>query len=1040
MLRRLMDWSLARPLSVIIGASVLVAVGVLSALRLPIDAVPDVTPVQVIVNTKTGALDPEKIESLVTRPIENACFGIQSLEEVRSISKYGLSQVTLIFEESTDLQRIRSLVFERLQTVKRELPGKLEPELGPVSTGLGEIVMYVVEAKPDTELAKKPEVEKLIYLRTVQDHVVRPALRRIRGVADVDSNGGYLRQVHINLIPERMETKGISADHILERLETVGESFGGSYIQSKGQQILIRTVPGWSTIADLAELPLGLNVRGTPIRLKDVALVREDHALRMGAATRDGEQTVLGTVLMRSGANSREVSMRSESSLRELRLPEDVQVSVVYSRRHLVDATIGTVRKNLIEGAALVVFVLLLLMGNLRASLIVMTAIPLSMMFAFWGMNLSGVTANLMSLGAIDFGLLVDGAVVLVENILARLNSQTQAQTLDRRQVVLEASSEVIGPVVKGLFLIAAVYFPVLMLEGIEGKMFRPMAITIILALLGSIIVAVFVMPVLAHFFLQQKHHRDTRLFAKLRTLYRRALSLALGKRPVVFALALLLIALAMLLTLKLGSDFIPRLDEGDLVVNVTRDSRISIDRSVEEQKKAEGVIRAFPEVDTVFSRLGTPESATDPMGPHLADTFVILKPEYREKTENKLCLFNSIREKLGQVAPLDEVSENQPIEMRFNEILEGSRADVSLRVLGPDLERLLTHLELAQNSIKDLQGIDSLNMDPLTALRRSAILNITPRFGDLASIGLPLPLFNRLVETFMSGYEIGSFMESGVRFPVVVHLDEGLRDRLDSIRDLPLSLPQGGTVPLNRVADIKIEDQVTTIARSWGRRYAALAVNLADRDLDSFVREAQARVSEALSLDSTESIEWGGQYKNLERARWKILLMGALLLVIVFAVLWQSFGSLKLALAVFSSIPMATVGGVFALAARDLHLSVSAGVGFIALVGICLLNALVLVNVLNASASSKQRVEGESPLDVVVRAAESRLRPVLATASVAALGFLPMALSSGLGAEVQKPLATVVIGGLISSTLLTLFVLPALFISLGLAGGKLRR
>lgn len=1031
MLTSLIRFSLRNRKLVLLGSGAVGLLGVLSLTRLPIDAVPDITNIQVVVNTKTRALDPEKIEALVTRPIENEMTGLPLLEEIRSISKYGLSQVTLVFKDGTDRYFARQQVSERLQNVRDVLPDGISPELAPVTTGLGEVFMYAVEADPDSAIGKLPEVEQLTELRTIQDYTIRPFLKRIAGVADVDSNGGYTKQIHINFFPDKLERVGISAEMLVSRLQTLGENFGGGYIQRNNEQIIVRTVPGIDNIEQLKEFPLGTNISGRPIRLSEVAEIRADHSLRVGAATRAGKETILGTVLMRVGANSREVAEESESALGSIALPAGVRVVSLYSRSYLVDATIRTVEKSLFEGAILVIGVLLLLLGHLRAALIVASAIPLSMLFAARGMEMFGISANLMSLGAIDFGLLVDGSVVLIENVLKRLQARKGSLNADEKLKLIEsAASEVVGSVVFGLFLIMLVYIPVLSLEGIEGKMFRPMASTVLLALAGSLLIAVFVMPVLAYLFIpvpkraSDESVHETRLFRYATRLYLPLLHFSLQKRSATIGIALGTSVVAGGLLLFMGADFVPQLDEGDLVVTLARSPSEGIDHSVAVQRTVEDRIEEFPEVERVFSRLGTPESATDPMGVNLADTFIILKKDRSQwKHPNKDALFEGIRKSLEVLKEEQEISATQPIEMRFNEILEGSRADVTLRILGPNLDTLLNLLGEAQKILEPIPGLESAEMDALTALKKSPMLDIVHDYPSITRYGLTVENVNRLVELSMNGQEVGSYFENSLRFPVVVHLDESLREKAQVIENLPVGLTHGGTIPLSKLARFDQNDRVTTIARWWGERYAAISLNLKDRDVSSFVQEAQRSVANNLRLPQGYRLYWGGQFRNLSRAKLRLYVIVPLTILGVFFLLLRVLGSPLDTLLVFIAVPFSTVGGILLLFARGIPLSISAAVGFIALIGIALLNSIVLITVFR-----QLKQAGASAREAAEQGAMARFRPVLMTALVAGLGFAPMALNSGIGAEVQRPLATVVIGGLITSTVLTLVLLPTLY------------
>jgi len=1035
MLGRLLETALRNRIWFAVSFGVIVALGVGAAANIPIDAVPDITNIQVIVNTKTGALDPEKIERLVTYPIETEMAGIQRVEEVRSLSKYGLSQVTIVFEDGTSVYFARQLVAERLQGVRASLPAGVSMELAPVTTGLGEVFMYLVDAKPGSELAKKPEKERLIYLRGVQDYLLRPPLKRLSGVAEIDSNGGYVKQVHINFSPEKLQQYGLSLEKFIAKIDSIGESFGGGYIQREGNQLIVRATGKIEKLGAISDLPLGLNVSGKPIRIRDVAEVSVDHSQRLGAATHGGAETIIGTVLMRTGANSREVAMAAEHAIKhELKIPPDVQVSIVYSRSHLVNATIHTILKNLTEGAVLVVLVLLLLLGNIRAAVIVALAIPVSMLFALKGMELFGVSANLMSLGAIDFGLLVDGSVVLIENVIRRMEG-LRGKMIDSKEkfaLVLDASREVMRPLVYGLLIIMLVYGPILYLEGTEGKMFRPMAVTVLLALAGSLLVALFLMPALAYLLIPAgtvAKHREPRLFAWIQRAYEPMLRYTQKHRWFVPAVTLAPGLIALVLFFRLGADFVPQLDEGDLVINLARQTQQDIDTSVARQKEADSIIAKYEEVEDVFTRMGTPESALDPMSPSLADSFVILKkdrsqwPLVNGRRRTKEELFEAIKADLDKANPKQEASATQPIEMRFNEMLEGSRADISLRIFGPDLDQLLAYSEKAKEVLAGISGVSSLESEPLTALTKSPVLDVVLDYDKLARYGIALRDVNTILESAMSGREVGSFYEEERRFPIVLHLAERLRNDIERIAMIPVGLPEGGTIPLSAVTRIVRRDQVTTVARSSSRRYAALSIFLKDRDIASFVEEAQDRINRELKLPPGYEVYWGGQFKNLEKARARLMLIIPATLIVIFVLLLRAFGTFRHALLVFSAIPFAMVGGVFSLFLRGINFSVSASIGFIALAGIATLNSMVMVTFFNEMIRS-----GASLEETVLNGAMARLRPVMTTALVASLGFLPMALNTGTGAEVQRPLATVVIGGLFTSTILTLLVVPILY------------
>jgi len=1034
-MNRLLEWTLKNKTSVVVFFALAAGCGMYAVTGLSVDAVPDITPVQVVVNTKTHALDPEQIEKTVSFPIETDMSGIAGVREVRSLSKYGLSQVVIVFEDGTDIYWARQQVGERLQGIRGEIPNNLSPVLAPITTGLGEVIMYTVLAKPGTPLAAKPEIQRLLQLRTIQDFVIAPYIKRsVKNVAEVDSTGGYKKEIHIELHPERLDDAGLNMEQISERLEALGENVGGGYIQPQGKQVIVRSAGRLQTLDEIRGLAIKLDVTGRPVPLSRVADVREDYSQRMGGATYNGEQAVLGTVLMLSGANSRQVAIDAERALKEAPLPPDIEIKLLYSRSFLVNATLKTVTKNLAEGAALVVVVLLLILGNFRAALLVSLAIPLSMLFGIVGMRWMGVSASLMSLGAIDFGLLVDGAVVMIENALRRLEENKEELTpATRLELILDSAREVVKPVSLGLLIIMLVYVPILSLGGIEGKLFEPMALTVLIALGASLLVAVFLMPVLAYLYLKPAHkgvHEESFLYRTFRRAYEPCLELSLKHRAFILTPTLILLIAAGLVFRQLGGEFMPSLDEGDMVINLTRDSDIGIDASLDVQKKSDNVIESFPEVERVFSRIGTPESATDPMGVHLSDTFVILKKNHRDwpvvangARRTKKELYGAIKEALDRDVPGQEINENQPIEMRFSEILEGSRADVTLRVYGPELPVLISLLEKAIGIVEKIPGAEEVEMDALTALRKSPVLSARPNYAAIARYGLDIHHVNRLMEAAMGGQEVGSFYEQQWRFPIITRVEESHRENVESIKSLPVGLPDGGSVPLSKVVDFHYGDEVTTIAHDYSARYAAVAIFLSGRDIASFVAEARATVAKELEVPQGYTLAWGGQFKNLERARKRLALIVPLVLIGILLLLWRTFGTFRHALLVFSTIPLAMTGGVFLLALRGIPMSVSAAVGFIALMGIAILNGMVLVTFFN-----QLRAKGIKPAQAAREGALVRLRPVLMTAMVASLGFVPMALNTGLGAEVQRPLATVVIGGLVTSTLLTLVVLPALY------------
>ena len=1033
LLDKCIEWGLHHKFWVLV-LTVLLFFGTLYKINdLTVDAVPDITNIQVVINTKTLGLDPEKVELTVTQPLEYEMMGIPNLHDLRSISKFGLSQITLIFDDETDIYWARQQVSERLQSAIGQLPTGIQPELAPISTGLGEVFMYALNLKEDSPYKKKTHQEQMLYLRELQDFVVRQALRKIKDVADVDSNGGFKKQLHINIDPDKLISHGLTLDTIERKLRGLGESFGGGTVAFGNEALIIKATTNLEKIEDFENISLGMKFNGAIILLKDIAHISMDAAPRLGSATLEGEETVLGTVLMKSGGNGRVVSAEVDRQLDGIKLPSDVKLTKLYSRAFLVNTTLKTVVKNLLEGALLVVLVLLLVLGHFRAALIVSLVIPLSMLGTTLGMQYFHISGNLMSLGAIDFGLVVDGAVVLVETLIASFYALTpQERTqLSKDQIVSMKAGQVMRPVVFGLLMIMLVYLPIILLEGVEGKMFRPMAYTVLMTLGWSLIFTIFLIPVLVSIFIKipdsspgTHEEHDTFLFRKLKSTYRPILLKVLDHPKALMTGGLLIMLLSLTAFLQLGSDFIPQLDEGDLVVNITRNSRISLDAALEEQYQVEKKIISLPEVDKVFSRLGTPESATDPMGVHLTDMFIILKKDrdlWKHKSKEEL--FQTIKKEIESLGFKQELSSTQPIEMRFNEMLEGSRADVSVRVIGSDLPYLVQVMNDLEKNIQHVQGLEGVEMDPLTALRESRVVDIRPNFSELAKLGIPLDDFNQTVVNFMQGTEVGEWILGTRKYSIIMHLSEEFRDHLEKIKNLPVNLPDSGSVPLKRIATIELKDQVTTIARNWGQRYAALSLNIANRDTMSFVNDIKAIVNK-YPIKKEHRIQLGGQFNNLERARKRLLIIIPFTLFLILFILWREFSSMLDATIIFLCVPFAAFGGVFALYFRDIHLSLSAAVGFIALIGIALLNGIVLLTIFN-----QLKAPGKSLRDVVIEGTLSRLRPVVMTALVASIGFIPMALNTGLGSEVQRPLATVVIGGIVFSTTLTLILFPSIYL-----------
>ncbi len=1034
MLNRLLEFSVRQRVFVLLATVVMVGIGVFSALRLPIDAVPDITNVQVQINTQVPALAPEEIEKLVTFPIENEMSGVPGLTELRSLSKFGLSQVTLVFEEGTDLYRSRQLVSERLQTVMDSLPPGLTPKLAPISTGLGEIYYYVVEYAPDATNKPATREAQLMELKLLHDYVVKPRLRSTPGVAEVNSQGGYEKQIIIQPNPDKLKSVGMSFNEVAEAIGENVENAGGGLIQLGGEQLAVRAAGRVQTVADIEQLPLKFGSRPTAMRVRDVADVGIGKAVRTGSATYNGEECVLGVSLMLAGENSRLVAKAVDAKLKEIqtKLPAGVKIIPVYDRTVLVDRTIRTVETSLFEGAILVVVVLLVMLGNWRAALIVASAIPLSLLMAMTGMVQGRVSGNLMSLGAIDFGLIIDGAVVMVENIIRHLAEKQhklgrKLTATERAHEVLVSAKEVASPMFFGVIIITVVYFPILALTGIEGKMFKPMALTVIFALVGALVLALTLMPALCSYFLGGNiSEKDSFLVKFAKKLYSPLLNSSLRFRWRFTGAAVVLLAVAVFVFSRLGAEFVPQLDEGSFATHMIRTTSIGIDASTEMQKRGEKMLlEKFPEIMYTFSRLGTAEVATDPMGVNVADTYLMLKPpgQWRKvdgKPIAKEALANLMTEELAKHVPGEGHLFSQPIEMRFNEILEGTRADIAVKVFGEDFKVIEQIASEAREILEKIPGAADVEFD---ALGKSPLLEIVPKREAMGKYNLHASELNRVVGTALAGQEVGKLIEGNRRFDIVVRLNEELREKIDDLKRLPVRVDDGGLLTLGQVADFKVVEQVAAIAREFSQRRAAIMINLRGRDVESFVLEAQKKIADQIKLPDGYSIEFGGQFKNLQEARKRLMVVVPVALALIFILVFMALGSLRQTLLVYTGIPLAVTGGIFALWARGLPFSISAGVGFIALSGVAVLNGLMMISYFNLL-----REQGRDVPTSVREGAMTRLRPVLMTALVASLGFVPMAIASGAGGEVQRPLATVVIGGILSSTFLTLVLLPTLY------------
>lgn len=1015
-MERLLTLSLQYRFFTFVTLLLVTASGLWSLNNLTIDAVPDLTPVQVQILTRSPALGPVEVEQFVTFPIETALSGIPGLQEVRSVSRYGLSAVTAIFEEHLDLYFVRQLVNERLTLATERIPANYgRPMMGPLSTGLGEVYQFTLRGPGHSPM----------FLRTLLEWDIARRLRGVPGVVEVNIWGGETKQFQVIVDPNKLLAFNLTLKAVFDALAQNNALAGGGYIEHEREQYLIKGEAMASTITDLGQIVISHGPGGVPIFVRDVGEVKEGAALRIGAATRMGEgETVIGMVQMLAGANAQQVVEHVKERVQEIQatLPPGVMIEPYYDRTLFVSKVIKTVRNNLLEGGLLVVAILFSFLGDVRAGFIVALAIPLSMLMAFTGMYHAGLSGNLMSLGAIDFGLLVDGSVVMIDNILRRLGNVTRQSKEEKLATIQEAAREVLRPIVFAVGIIIVVYLPILSLVGLEGKMFRPMAMTVIFALAGSLIFAVGGVPVLAYWFARARpNHEETWLIRRLRQLYQPWLDLALNRSAMVVIPGIVLFVLSLLIGSRLGIEFVPRLEEGDMAIQVWRLPSVSLTESVETALGVERALRQFPEVVQVVTRTGSPEVATDVMGIDMSDVFVILKPRNEwTTTTSKETLIEKFKAAVLEAVPGVGLSFTQPIEMRFNELIAGTRSDLAIKIFGEDLEVLRHQGDLVARTLEQVPGAADIKVEQVTGVPRIRVIVDRDQIGRY---GLSAKDVLGILESARVGQTVGTVFQGQRRFDLIVRLSDDASAGPVALGNILIPTAHGELVPLSRVATIEVDEGPAQVSRQNIQRRLVVEANIRGRDLGSFVTEAQQVIRDRVTLPQGYYLEWGGQFKHLEEASRRLAVVVPITLLLIIAILSVIFGAIRPALLIFLNVPLALSGGIFALWMRGLPLSISAVIGCVALFGIAVLNGVVLVSRIQGL-----EAEGLPTREAVAQGAMDRLRPVLMTALVASLGFLPMAVATSMGAEVQRPLATVVIGGLITSTALTLLIIPALY------------
>ncbi|GIL17064.1 MAG: cation transporter [Oligoflexia bacterium] len=1033
MMNKMIQFSVYNRGVVLFLTVLLVLAGIYSFQQLPIDAVPDITNNQVQVNTTIDGLVPEEIERTITFPIESAMRGMAGVQQVRSITRFGLSQVTVVFKDSVDIYRARQLVSERLQSIAGDLPPGAKPGLGPISSGLGEIYQFVIDYKEVKQGQER--IEQLMEIKALQDWFVKPRLLTVEGVAEINTTGGFERQFHIQPDPKKMATYRVHFGEILEALKKVNKNVGGGYVEQTAEQFLVQGVGLLRSIHDIKQVPVKTLDSFRVIRIEDIADVKLGRELRTGAATYNGREVVLGTVMMLLGENSRTVALRVDEKVKEIQstLPDGVELKTVYDRSQLVNATLSTVEHNLVMGAVLVIVILLFLLGNARAALVTALIIPFSLLATFLFMKPLGISGNLMSLGALDFGIIVDGTVIVIDNCVRLIHERTKIlgrklSISEVQDAIVEATIEIRQAAGFGQLLVVVVFLPVFALTGIEGKMFVPMASTFVIAVLAALALSFTTVPALASLLLSSdSEDKEPRLMGIFRKQYLPVLEFGILHKRKTIAAAVVAVLVGIVLFATRGSEFLPQLSEGSFAFHMIRPVNVSLTQSVEFQEKADKLVQEFSEVEHVFSRIGTSEVATDPMGVNVADTYMMLKPRsewpkegWRAKTYEELV--QAIMAKLEKYLPGQSYLASQPIQMRFNELLEGTRADVAVKIYGPDLKTLMNLGQEVQEVVQTVPGAGDVESDMAGT---SPVYKIIPKSDLLTKYGANLSDVLETISVALGGEEAGYIYTGERKYPLIVRLSDKDRADIETIENLPVGLSGNATTPLSSLAKMNFQETFGSVNRENSSRRSTVMINLRGRDTESFVNEAQHKVSEKIKMPEGYFIEWGGNFKNLKQAKQRLFILTPVALIIILAMIYAAFGSLPQTFLIFSCVPLALVGGIISLMIRGLPFSISAGIGFIALSGIAVLNGVVLVNYFN----QLRTTEGLTGVALIRKATMIRLRPVLMTALVAIFGFIPMMISTGVGSEVQRPLATVVIGGIISSTLLTLVVLPVLYL-----------